>query len=439
MAVIEIDQREPWLPPPARRRRAPVALVLAALVAVLNGPWPSIAGGLAVAWRADVVGGFFWLTDDAAYTIDRDGSAVALSRRDPSDGTPQWTVELTGPLAESYTHPWETMVSRFPPTLNLDVNTTVIDTRTGDAVRAYPAAEMPLVYLAADVAVTIDRDPAGGPEPPLPPLSLADTGGDRAHLAVGRDVVTGRVRWTLPLPPGTSWSLPGVPSAAEGIVALPPGQAWMVTATAAGALRVWDLRTGQPISSSRVGRAGRDSYVAALESTVLVRTDVAGRATLITLDPRTLMPLWRLRPPAIYATAFECGELLCLQTDRAVWAVDQAGAVVWRLDPARLRPPGSGRLLVATFGEPLALVDPGSGTPRPADTRWRVVDLRPVGGAVVLARAVDATSAEIGLLDPVAATVTRLGVISGYRGATQCLAAGGRLACEDSGTLRVWT
>src|SRR5262249_54560103 len=162
-------------------------------------------------------------------------------------------------------------------TPNLDVNTTIIDTRTGEAVRSYPSAAMPLVYLADDVALTIDRDPAAGPDPPLPELSLGATGLDRPHLVVARALATGAGRWRLPLPAGVGWSVPGVRYGTEGIVALPRGQNWMITSTHAGRVDVWDLRTGLLMASREVGEFGIDSYVTALESSVMSRIDADGR------------------------------------------------------------------------------------------------------------------------------------------------------------------
>ena len=446
MAVIELEPSVPWDPAdtgPVARRFGPVVALLAVIALLLNGPWQLPGGGLHAVWRAETVGGFFWLTQDAAYTIGRAGDAavprLVLTARDPADGTARWSADLTGPLAVTYTRAWETLVSRFPPTLDLNTNTAVIDTRTGDSVRGYPVAAMPLVYLAADVAVTIDRDPAAGPEGPLPPLSQTGNGLDRPHLVVARDLATGAVRWTLSLALGTVWSLPGVHPAAEGIVAAPDGEEWMVTRGPDVRARVWNLRTGGLVNSRLVPDGGPQSYVAALESTLLARAESAGRAVLTGFDPLTLEQRWRARPPDIYGSPFECGSLLCLQADRAVWAIDHTGAVAWRIDSTRLRPQvGPTARLVAGYGQPLALFDPDTGGSLPADARWRVLDIRTSGGTVVLGRPDGASGEEIGVLDLGTGSITVWGGVGPLGRAAQCLTAGGRLACEDGGVVQVW-
>lgn len=446
---IELDMSRPWSLDDVDddRHRPPFAgalLLAIALLLVLTGPALVAGGPVPVAWRTSVVGGFFWLTPRAVYTIDGEvgdrSSPLSLTARDPRSGDPLWSVDLTGPVAVGYTGGWDALVSRFPPTPNLGTTTMVIDTRTGRVVRAYPTAAVPLVYLADDVAVTIDRDPAAGAEPPLPQLSLDETGLDRRHLVTARDLATGHVRWTRALAMGTLWSLPGVRGGAEGIVALPPGQNWMVMTTREGTVSTVDLDTGRIVAIRDVGRLSQESYVTALQDEVVVRLDRDDEVTLSAYEPRTLVARWSSSPPRLYAAPFQCGPLLCLDTERSVWAIQpRTGAFVWRVEGSHLRAAtGDVRRLVTAFGEPLALFDPATGRRLPADGQWRVVDSGTYGQMVVLAKAVPGDGAVIGLFDATVGSIRTVGAITPFSPASQCLAAGGNVACEDGNVVRVW-
>jgi len=448
-ALIEIDISKPWLPE-ARRPggflpRLWRALSLVALVVVvLTGPALLTAGSLSLAWRADVVSGFFWLTSDAAFTVDAKANAdprtLWLTARDPLSGTPRWSVELVGPLATAYARGREVMISHFPPTPNLGVTTRSIDSRTGQSLKAYPTASAALAYVGSDVAILIDRDPAAGPEPGPDDLSRDDTGLDRPHLITARDLRTGAVRWTKRLPAGYQWSLPGVRRGTEGIVGLPPGQDWMLVVSPTRSAQVWDLRTGAPIAQREFGSGNDPSYLTALADTVLVRVDTMHESSLAGYVAATLHPQWRFRPPDIYAAPFDCANLVCFDTERSVWVVDpRDGSVRWRADGVRLRPGlFSDRLLVTGYGEQLAQFDVTSGKRRAGNEGWRVVDPSAYGAQMAVAQTSGSGRATLGLLDVASATVRRLGQVSHLSTRSQCLTAAVLVACEDGNVLEVW-
>ncbi len=461
MAVIELDTSAPWsLDRPARDRRPPLLIGLLIAVAVLialTGPTVVAGRPLSLAWQQPAFDGFFWLTPTTVFTINETATArLTLTARELRRGTPMWSVALAGPLAAGYPSGWDSLVSRFPPTRDLGVTTLVLDTRTGQVVGAYPAAAIALVYIADDVAVTIDRDPPAGPQARRPDLSAPETGLGQAYLVTARDVRSGAVRWRRVLPAGTGWSLPGVRTGTEGVVGLPPGQHWLVTSTPAGAVEVWDLSSGRTVAHRDVGRLGQEGYVSALADTVLVRRQAAdepgaaapdatrGLATLSSYDGTTLVGRWVVPAPALYATPLQCGARLCLATDRGVVALEvPTGAVAWRLSGRHLRQAGpAARALVTLFGEQLELVDPVTGDNLPADARWRIWDAAPYGDLVVIAQSGPGAGTTLGLLDVSMQTIRTLGAVSPLSLADQCLAApsagGVAVACQAGEAVRVW-
>jgi len=444
--VIELDISQPWTPEPSTGRRAPflgAAFLTLVVTVILTGPALTAGRPFAFAWRAHTLPGQFWATARSVFTIDVDRSAdpgiTTLIARDPGRGAPQWTARLTGPLAAHYTTENHLLLTDFPPTFEQGLRSTFMDTRNGLPVRAYPTSSIPLAYVADEVIVLIDRDPED--REVAEPRRTEETGLDRAHLVEARDVRTGAVRWTRRLARGTMWHLPGVMPGSEGIVGLPPGENWMLTYTAEGLVRTWDLNNGDALGTALVGPLSRQSYVLALPGTLLVRIKTPAEASLAAYDPRAMLRRWRYMPRELFATPSGCGTLICLHTDRSTWGLDvRTGRLTWRLERPRLRPSPPGvPALVPAFGEQLVLFDPETGRRRSGDETWRVADAAPYNTQVVLARPGSGGSAVIGLLDLVANTVRRLGTVTPFPLASQCVSPGNAVVCEDGeGLLRVW-
>jgi hypothetical protein len=448
--VIELDVSKPWAPDVPARRGPPVGAILlmaTVLVAILTGPALGTGRPFAFVWRTPTLKGVFWTTAEVLLTLEpvtEDSMRrVALVAREPGAGGVLWRLRLSGPLAETYGSDREALVTTFPPTFNQGLATAVIDSRTGATVRAYPAPAAPLAYVAGDVVLLIDREPRD-PRAPVAPSSTRDnrfaTGLEHTHLAEARDLRTGSVRWTRRLPAGTLWSLPGVPAATEGIVGVPPGEEWMVTFTYAGDLTAWDLGTGAPLARMALRPLSPLSYVTALTDAVLVRLRAGTSSQYTAYDMPRLQERWRVSPPDIHAVPFGCGPRLCLDTDSTVFAVDPGtGGVAWQRSGLQLRPGRAGLpVLVTGLGQPLARYDAATGQPLPADPSWRVADISPFSDQIVLTERRPSGGSALALYDIRADTVREFGVVPGSGTDPHCLAVGGVLACEQSGTVRVW-
>lgn len=445
--VIELDISVPWDGPDEAPRRSPRALVVAVVVLglllSLTGPGLLLPATLTLAWRAPTTARLFWLGTDGVFTVDRVGGPVPglrLVSRDPRTGGVRWTAVLNGPLAEVYALERGSLASFFPPTFSSAARTYLINTNTGRVSRAYPVPAMPVAYFADDVVVTIDWDQAIAPDPVPDEPHAAAIGLDFSHRATARDLATGRIRWTRPLPAGLRWALPGVPAGAEGIVGLPAGQSWMVTRSTAGSVEVWDLRTGAVLARRDVGRLSSESYVSALGDAVLVRVLDAVGTRMSVLEPATLAPRWTFTPPDLDAEPAACAPVLCLEIRRSVFVVDPAtGAILWRTHGTPLRPaiqPGA-RLATAT-AEPLTLFDIRTGRTAQGYGSWRIVDNSAYRQDVVVATARPGADADLALLDIGTGTMRRLGTVTPWSPGTRCIAGADRIVCEDDGLVRVW-
>jgi len=445
--MIELDVSTPWPGPDERGRRMPRALAAAVVVLglaiALTGPRLLLPASLTLAWRAPTTAGFFWLGPDAVYTVDAmpgHRSGLRLLARDPRSGGVRWSAELTGPVADVYASERGSLASLFPPTFSFGARTYLINTDTGRVSRAYPVPAMPVAHLADEVVVTIDWDPSVEPDPaPDEPHALA-IGLEWTHRVTGRDLRTGAVRWSRPLPAGVRWSLPGVPVGAEGLVGLPAGQSWMVTRWPDGGVEVWDLRTGGAVARREFGPLSRESYVVALGDAVLVRLHDEDGVRVSVLEPRTLAPRWTFTPPDLDAEPLACAPVLCLDIRRSTWVVDPAtGGILWRTHGMPLRPAIQPvRRLVTAAGEPVTLFDARTGLATYALGQWRVVDDTAYRSTAVVARLDDTGGAELAVLDVEAGTVRRLGAVSDWVPGSRCLAGVGHVVCAHDATVRVW-
>jgi PQQ-like domain len=449
-AVIELDISKPWAPEPsAGQHRTPIlgaVLLMVAVGVVMTGPVLGAGRPFAFSWRSHTLAGQFWATSQSVFTIDVSEPLAAgaprpltLTARDPALGHPQWMVRLTGVLAANYGTDNHLLLTDFPPSFEQGLRTTIMDTRNGLTVRAYPTTSAALAYIGDEVAVIIDRDPevreVGQPR------QTEETGLDRAHMVEARDLRSGAVRWIRRLAPGTMWHVPGVMPASEGVVGLPPGENWMVTYTAAGLIETWDLNNGDTLATTMVGPLSQQSYVLAQPGAVLVRLKSPAETSLTAYRPEDLRRLWRNAQRDLFATPSVCGPLVCLHTDTSTWGLDtRTGTFAWHLDRPKVRPAAPGaRVLVPVFGEQLALFDPETGDRRGGDGTWRVVDVAPYASRVVLAQPKPGGTAVLGLLDLAGNTVRRLGTATPFSSATQCVSAGEIVACEDGeGLVRVW-
>lgn len=444
-ALIEIDPAEGWSPgwdDEARRRRRNSPLTLAILCAVvvlaaLTGPALLPEGGsLRPLWHGTTETGFFTLTREALFQVEPAGPELRLTARDPATGHWRWSAPLDGALARLYARGPVVTLSRFVPGPIYEMTTRVIDVTTGRRAWVYPVPAAPLAYLGDDVAVVVDlADP-----PPAQDPGRLDDGTTRAHRIRALDVHTGRPLWSTVLPAGTLWALPGVRQGADGLAQLAPGADWMLVAQLTGQAQVWDLATGAVLARAEFGPAQPRWYAAALAGAVVVRTDAPDGTFLTGFAPRTLTPVWRMDAPDVYAVPFDCGDILCVTSDRGVWALSpRHGGLVWQSDDLAVRATaGATRLLSSQYGSPLTWVEVATGRARAPDDEWRVVDAGEHGGAFVVAQVTRSGFARVGVADPATGTVRFAGEVRGWALPTRCRLVADVLACADREQLRVW-
>jgi hypothetical protein len=244
------------------------------------------------------------------------------------------------------------------------------------------------------------------------------------------------VRWKRRLPAGTSWSLPGVRTGAQGIVGLPTDQPWLVTTSSTGMLERWDLRTGASTATRDVGPIGPEFFADAVADAVVVHRD---SAILDVLDPLTLDVRDSFTAPVSAAEPVACQPALCLVTEASVVIVDRrTGTTIRRGDGPALRPGSFGRVVLAGYGGRLTLADTTDGHALPVDDGWRVADGGGYTREVVVAQPQSALGVRIGVLDVATGDIRPIGQAAGWSSANTCLWAVGHVACADGATLRVW-
>jgi outer membrane protein assembly factor BamB len=445
VTVIEIDPWDEWSPDDEadrrpRRRRSPLRVALAgALIFLVAMSGPALlprVGSLTPLWQADTQTGYVAVTEDTLFQVELSGLDLSLTAREPGTGRWRWSAPLDGPLGQLYARGPVVLVSRYVPAPTYEMTTRVIDVTTGRRAWVFPASAAPLAYLGDEVAVLIDL--AEPPPPAADQDRLAD-GTDRSHRIRVLDVHTGRPLWSTLFPPGTVWALPGVRQGAEGLVHLPAGVRWMLVTRLTGQAQIWDLLTGDVVARGSI-EGGQRWYAAALADTVVVRADSPDGTTLTGYDPRDLSRRWQMAGPDIYAAPFDCGALVCVESDSGLWALSpELGGIVWHAEGIGVRSAaGPVRRLASRLDTPLAWVDAASGGIRVPDGDWRVVDGADPGLGVVVAQVSQSGFVRLGLADPSTGAVRVLGEVRGWSLPTRCRLAATVLACADREQLRVW-
>jgi PQQ enzyme-like repeat protein len=448
--ILDLDVAPaPHRPTSGPGRRSPwvtALLVVAGVATVLTGPTGPPA--LPLVWQAATTNPYLWLAGGSVYTVDAADAAVRLTARDLRTGRVVWSIELTGPLAQAYASQSSVMLTRFPPRLNDIARTEAVSTVGDREPLAFPAVAMPLVHLADDVAVLIDRDTTVGPAPGVPPVDQL-AGLQWTYRVTALDLATGAVRWTRALPAGVRWSLPGVRPGSVGLVGLPPqaasantgrlGHPWLVTSSADGQVAVWDLATGRDLVRRDLGPLEPEAYVLALADAVLIRHRGPSGPTVQLLDLVTLTPYAHFVPDLPEAEPLSCAPAVCLTANGGVALVDAAtGATRLQLTGTQVRPGPAGRLLVSGLGRPVSIVDTQAGTVTTLHD-WQLVDTSTYGPRAVLAGRVDANGgALVGLLDVTSAAFAASGRVAHWATGSRCQSDATYLACGDGTTLTVW-
>lgn len=271
--------------------------------------------------------------------------------------------------------------------------------------------------------------------------SLAGAGRRVEGSVVGVDSVTGRTRWTVPVPlTAVLQPLPGAPARA-------------VLVHDDGRIEVRDLETGAQLAGNRLPPAdyGPDNPGVVGDTLMLRHPDDAGpMVTAYAAD--TLAVRWSRPATAAYDTQV-CGDAACLVGRSGVRAVDPvSGAELWSRPGWRGVEQRGDHLLAFGLGADgdaaVGIVDPRTARVVVNLRRWQVLPSAVNGAAVVVTRPtmLEPTDPEqtgtlvrilVGAADPATRTVRPLGFLPTDTG--DCRAAPARLVCRSGGRLVVWS
>ncbi|MFG2039934.1 PQQ-binding-like beta-propeller repeat protein [Dactylosporangium sp. NPDC048998] len=452
-AMIELDITTPWEPPPGqpppRRRRRPLrlAVVLALVVGLLSGAGarrdlaPLYGPGLQVI-TVLAGGGQLYLVRPQ---LSRDGTVVEA-------GTVIEAVDAAGGGLL-----WRRSLDRAEPVVATDRIVLLQEEHAGEGTRrifALDAATGAVRWERAEGWVVGLADPPGRlvllndrvwrslaegldtsyGDPEDPAVALPMVPNDERYVAVEPD--TGRVVWSVEMPPGT------VPSLSMTTYPVLTG---LTDLDAGGVLRVHDVRTGALAATYRLDWSGP---VARHEDGVSGQQVVyrAGGRGADVYDRVSGRLLWHWAGDAAHNGPYPCLDgRYCVLTGEGTDVLDAAtGARLWQADGygSGVLYPAGGLVLVA---HPQARDAPNGLVAFAGDTgavRWRLKGWLPIFGSTgsgpFVWRTTNLGDAVIGRLDPADGTVRVIGRTHDFNRDARCAATDSRLACVAAGALFVW-
>jgi hypothetical protein len=272
--------------------------------------------------------------------------------------------------------------------------------------------------------------------------SVAGMGGRISGRVDGVDPVTGRTRWTIPVP--STAVLLGVPAVAGA----PPR---IVLVHDSGTARVHDLTSGRPLADVELPPADyAPDNPAFFDGVLILRHPTPSGSVVSAYDPATLRPRWS-RPAGSTYRLQPCGRLACLIGRSGVRAIAPAdGSERWDRPGWRsVEQNGGVSLAYASQADDIDLVgviDPGSGEVTVPLPRWRPVPVSGTGIAndggnlrrVLVARAsTEPGLTTVAVADPGTDRFRVLGELP--VGVADCRTLVSRLVCRSAGgELIVW-
>ncbi|WP_433057649.1 PQQ-binding-like beta-propeller repeat protein [Dactylosporangium sp. CS-033363] len=457
-AIIELDVSVPWEPPEgpgpggARRRGAGQRIVFVAvvLVGVLLAGGSDRRPGLEPLWTAE----FQVLAIDAAggrlivHRYQRAGADPVTEALDARTGAMLW--RRPGLANESYGALTDRVavvqLEQSDEHGRYTGRVVARDARNGEEL--WQRELVTFAGLAGDLVVVSEHawpdevdefdDSYGSPEDPG--VALPPRGHHERYL--GLDQVSGAVKWSVELAPGT---LPGFGMGEY------PNLSGFSELGADGVLRVRDLRTGAVSGQYQLAFGGvlsRHSPGLPGQEVVLA----AGRGGSEVFDLASGRRLWRWTgDSAAWNVPVPCLRVhYCVYGETGTEVLDAAtGAVVWRARgySAVLGDTGERLLMYRQIGDDYqpddvaAFAVGGAGAVAWERAGWFVAGgyYQAVGArGMFVWRPVSNTDAIVGRLDPDDGTVHVFGRAHDFYGTVQCTATGDRVACLAIGVLFVW-
>jgi hypothetical protein len=417
MTVIELDVSQPWQPPERHRPLRPVARwVAVALVGVLAlGVLVTAQRPGSLAPRLVVEGtGVQWALASAAdiFVLHQPNQGVAeLEAYRLTDGRLLWSrafgvttsmlfadgrsVVLSGALGQ------DSVVGLDPGTGEVRWKRSGYDPgQSTDKV---------VVVEVADPALTGDEE-------------------DPSRRLVGLDPATGEQLWSFATDAEANHAYLGAPD-----------NNLLVELTHGGALRLFDLDTGDLRSSVQLSEGAQIAGFDLVGRLLLAVQGRAGRLTAYDLADGQL--IWE-RAEVHDGFLHDCGAILCLARDASIAGVDwSTGRQLWQLDGyVAFQQLDRAHLLATTtheYDRNAAVVDAVSGRIIGHLPDWIV--LAPTADAnVIVWRPGVNGGALIGLLDRTTAHITVFGHTDDWYVGPQCFLSGDYLACRSATRLSVW-
>lgn len=423
MTVIELDLSQPWQPPEIHRPLRPVARwVAVALVGVLAlGLLVTAQRPVSFAPRLVVEGtGVQWALASAAdiFVLHQPNQGVAeLEAYRLTDGSLLWSRAFGVATSMLFADGRSVVLSGA-----LGQGSVVgLDPATGE-VRwkrsGYDPGQSTDKVVVVEVA---DEPPAGADDDP-------------SRRLVGLDPVSGDQIWSFTTEAEANHAYLGGPDDPDTT-----DDNLLVELTHAGALRLFDLDTGDLRSSVQLSEGAQIAGFDLVGRLLLAVQGRASRLTAYNLDNGRL--IWE-RAAVHDGFLHDCGAILCLARDASIAGVDwSTGRQLWQLDGyVAVQQLDRAHLLATTsheYDRNAAVVDAVSGRIIGHLPDWIVLAPTP-DAKVVVWRPSPNGGALIGLLDRVTAHITVFGHTDDWYVGPQCFISGDYLACRSATRLSVW-
>ena len=371
------------------------------------------------------------LTDDGMLLVHSPGMGT-LTGYELSDGTQRWQAEATVPAYRMRSGDGLVLL-RARGVAAGDPGTVALSTRTGEARWRVPGSILTIPGSPTVLAVDEVRSVSGEGRRIEGPIT-------------GLDPITGRTRWTVPIP-STAVML-GVP----GNAAVPPNggtaasepQPRMLLVHDSGLAELHDLDTGRRLASVRLPAADYEPANPGMTGgMLLIRHPGRAGPEVTEYDPATLQQKWNSSAGYAYEIR-ACGDLACLIGRGGVRALDPADGTPRWSRPGWRSIEQRGRVMLA-YGsltgdaDLVGVVDAATGRVEETLRHWRPVPGPGGGDHVLVTRTAEAgASTMVAVADTGSDRPRPLGELPAGTG--DCRAVPDRLVCRStSGDLIVWS